>query len=83
MGTGLVVLRIFLPHVFFLPLALCLLCLTLVMQFLLSRYSAHKKKQFGVDADSGQNISEHLGNFPKYQDETKIHLLEVFTHLAC
>ena len=53
------------------------------MQFLLSRYSAHKKKQFGVDADSGQNISEHLGNFLKYHDETKIHLFEVFTQLAC
>ena len=51
------------------------------MQFLLSRYSAHKKKQFGVDADSGQNISEHLGM--KYHDETKIHLFEVFTQLAC
>ena len=53
------------------------------MQLLLSRYFAHKKKQFGVDADSGQNISEHLGNFLKYHDETKIHLFEVFTQLAC
>lgn len=78
MGTGLVVLRIFsLP----LALRLLILCLTFVMQFLLSRYSAHKKKQFGVDADSGQNISEHLGM--KYHDETKIHLFEVFTRLAC